>query len=45
MTYIKQHVAFKKDKGAEASREEDLNNFKNMSLDNLPEDDKIGDDK
>ena len=43
MTYVKKCVAFKKDKEAEAACEEDLNNFKHMSLDDLPKDGKIGD--
>ena len=45
MTYVKKRVAFEKDKEAEASREKELNNFENMSLDDLPEDGEIGDDE
>ena len=45
MTYVKKRVAFEKDKEAEAVCEEELNNFKNMSLDDLPKDGEIGDDE
>ena len=45
MTYVKKRVAFGKDKEAETARKEELNNFENMSLDDLPKDGKIGDDK
>ena len=45
MTYIKKRVVFEKDKEAEAACKEELNNFENMSLDDLPKDGKIRDDK
>ena len=47
MTYVIKRVAFanNKEAGAEASRKEDLNNFKNLSLEDLPEDGKIDNDK
>ena len=44
LTYVKKRVAFEKNKEAEAAREEELNNFKNMLLDDLPKDGKIDDD-
>ena len=45
VTYVKKCVAFKNNKEAESSRKEELNNFANISLDDLPKDGKIGDNK
>ena len=47
MTNVKKHVAFEKNKDAEAEAacEEELNNFKNLLLDYLPENGKIHNDE